>query len=251
MYSILPISLSSSPTKWLISLIIALAFSTLTQAQSNNDIEGASSQQIWIDLSPHFKLGEQTKYIGDFGFRKIVDDDSWARIFLRPAVRHQLNEILSIQADIGVSYDWSKNNIDYLIVTPRQGIKLDWPSFVRFSFSHLIRIEERFSYQTSDWSHTLNLRIRYKLDGTFDFKLRKTGNFWFLPFYAEVFLGGDDDTHKFLKNRVRSGVGLGYDPANTWQYIFLANWQNSISSDEYQQISDIIYQLKIKKTIGN
>ncbi|MEP2025309.1 MAG: DUF2490 domain-containing protein [Reichenbachiella sp.] len=229
-------------------LLFLLTSKTLAFAQSEEDVDGEVTQQIWLDMYPHLVLGEKWHYIGDFGFRKIVDENSWAQLFMRPAIKYQYSDILSFQISMSVAYDWSRLNEDHLLITPRQGVRIDWPSFGPLNFYHLLRLEERISYKVSDWSHTVDLIGRYKIFGDYTFKLNERGRFWFISFYAEVFHNPNKKV-EFNKNKFRTGIGLGYDPSNDWKYIFMLNWQGSQTSEDQTQISDMIFQLKIYKTL--
>jgi hypothetical protein len=53
---------------------------------------------------------------------------------------------------------------------------------------------------------------------------------------------------EIYRNKGRAGVGLGYKPDKEWKISFVFNWQSSrIGQNESLNVSDYIYQIKIRK----
>lgn len=230
----------------IIILWILLSFATDLSAQTNDSIPvvETNNQQIWIDIFPHYFVNEKLEYYGDGGYRTILDKESWSRIYARPSLKYHLNRRWTVHSGLGLFYIWEKNMVDRFEVTPWQGIEFNWPTLDKFSLKHLAKIEERLSFLTNDWSSSFELRFRYKLSGKFDL----IDNNWFVPFYAEYFLPLQNSINEIYRNKGRIGVGIGRKVIKDWQFTFMFNWQGSRSGpNEDIGISDIAYQLKIKK----
>lgn len=215
-------------------------------AQTNE--EELVNQQLWIDIYPHFYVNDKLEYYGDAGYRTILEEFSWSRIYARPSVRYHFNKLWQAHAGLGFFYIFNKSNADRFEITPWQGVQLNWPKFNRLSFKNLVKLEERISYRTDDWSSSFDLRLRYKLSGTLKLCKTCTESYWFIPFYGELFFPVNDDIEEFFRNRGRAGLGLAYNVSKTWQFSFIFNWQSSRSGPEDGlAVSDYAYQLKIRK----
>jgi len=232
--------------KFAINLLIILISHDNTAAQSTEtDTKSIINQQIWIDLYPHYYISEKLEYYGDAGYRSIVNNKSWSRIYARPSFKHHFNKTFEVHAGIGLFYIFYNNSADQFEVRPWQGFQVNWPKITRISFKHLVKLEERFSFKTEDWSSGFEFRFRYKFFGKVSFVRNEK---IFIPFYAELFLPLTGEIEELYSNKGRAGVGLGYKLGNDWQFAFVFNWQGSrVGVGENINVSDYAYQIKIKK----
>ena len=229
-----------------INLLIILISPDNTVAQSiETENKSIINQQIWIDIYPHYYISDKLEYYGDAGYRTIVGKRSWTRVYARPSLKHHFNKTFEVHAGIGLFYIFYNNNADQFEITPWQGFQANWPTLTRISFKHQIKLEERFSFKTEDWSSGFEFRFRYKLFGKVSFVRNEK---IFIPFYAELFLPLTGEIEELYSNKGRAGVGLGYKLDNDWQFAFVFNWQGSRGGvNENLNISDYAYQIKIKK----
>jgi len=213
----------------------------LVQAQSEEKI---INQQIWLDFYSHYTISDKVEYYGDAGYRSIITERSWNRIYIRPSFKSTINDIVELHTGVGLFYVFDKFEYNTLEISPWQGIQLAWPKRNRISFKHLIKIEERLDYVTEDWSSSFEIRFRYKLSTKIKLK-----NKWYIPGYLEYFLPMSlDKSQELYRNKSRAGVGLGYNFSPELKVAVLFNWQTSRSGiDEDLEVSDYAYQLKIIK----
>ncbi len=225
---------------------IAFSFSNIAIAQTADSTNNSLiNQQIWIDFYPHYYVNEKLEYYGDAGYRTIVSERSWSRLYVRPSLKYHLNEKWEFHAGLGLFYIFNKYDADQFEMTPWQGVQLNWPTFKRISFKNLAKLEERLSFETKDWASTLEFRFRYKLSGKINLLKLKT---WFIPFYGEYFFPIKGEIKEIYRNKGRVGLGLGFKPTKNWQVSFIFNWQGSrTGSNDKLNVSDYAYQLKIKK----
>ncbi len=213
-----------------------------TKEQDNNSIK---NQQIWIDFYPHYFVNEKLEYYGDAGFRSIVTERNWSRIYARPSLRYHANKTFELQTGLGLFYIFYNSSSNQFEVTPWQGFQVNWPTLTRFKFKHLFKIEERFSFDTENWDSNFEFRFRYKLFGKLSFV---RANKWYIPFYGELFIPIKGEIQELYRNKGRAGLGLGYKPDKDWQVAFVFNWQGSRTGvNEGRNVSDYIYQIKIRK----
>jgi hypothetical protein len=210
--------------------------------------ENLINHQLWIDIYPHFYINEKLEYYGDAGYRTMLNEKSWNRIYARPSIRYHFNKNWDVHGGLGLFYIFDKYDIHRFEITPWQGIQLNWPKTTYIGFKHLAKIEERLSYNTSDWELSIDLRFRYKLSGKVilctDCSLQNV----YIPFYGEIFLPVNDDIDEFYRNRGRAGIGLGYNASKDWRFSVIMNWQTSKAGPEEKiAVSDYAYQLKIIK----
>ncbi len=225
--------------------MISILFGSSINAQGIQASEDkVINKQIWIDFYPHYYLNDKFEYYGDFGYRSMISNDAWKRIYVRPSVKYHINKTWELQAGLGLFYNFHKNISDIFETTPWQGAQFMWPRFNILHFKHLAKIEERFSFNVNDnWSSSTEFRFRYKLSGKVEF----TDN-WFVPFYGEFFVPIFGEVEEAFRNRGRAGLGLGYKSDNDWQFSFIFNWQGSRAGiGEDIAVSDYAYQIKVKK----
>ncbi len=232
---------------YVVLLIVTLQTPKFITAQSIEDIDTKKmNHQVWIDLYPHYYINEKLEYYGDAGYRSIVSNRSWSRIYARPSVRFHLHKYFELHGGMGFFYIFNEYKSDQFEATPWQGFQVNWPKLTRISFKHLFKVEERFSFETNNnWVSNFELRFRYKLFGKVTFVRASK---WYIPFYGEIFIPIHGEIQELYRNKGRAGLGLGYKPDKEWKIAFVFNWQGSRTGvNENRNVSDYIYQIKIRK----
>jgi hypothetical protein len=235
---------------FLILPFLLCSVSTFSSAQSNTEVteDLNANHQLWIDIYPHYFVNEKLEYYGDAGFRTIIDEHSWNRIYARPSLRYHFNKNWEVHGGLGLFYIFNKMDVNRFEITPWQGVQLNWPTRRILSFKHLVKIEERLSFRTSDWTSSFDIRFRYKLSGKISLCKNCSDRSWYIPFYAEIFYPLNNGIEEVFRNRGRAGLGLGYNASNDWRISFLVNWQTSRTGPEDElSVSDYAYQLKVRK----
>ena len=218
------------------------------EVMGENDI----TNQLWTDYNISYRLSDQWDLFGDMGFRTITPH-KWDRIYVRPAVRHQLPKIFfndvkykeEIAAGIGLFYTFNQEASNRLEIRPFQGYKLDWPDRKRFRLRHYVRLEERFDMNTRNWKNTFGLRFRYLAELT----LKLQGDFLkfnkgvYLPFSMELFwnLVGA----RQFNDHLRLNAGIGYAFSEKWKGEFHLGYhysRNTVKGDF--NTNDIVYRLR-------
>jgi len=218
------------------------------QPSDSSDTQSLINHQIWIDVYPHFCVNDKLEYYGDAGFRTIVTEKSWNRLYIRPSLRYHFNKTIEAHAGLGFFYIFIKYDVNRFEITPWQGIRINWPNVSIFSFKHLFRIEERISFLTNNWSSSFDLRFRYGLSGNITPCKNCSISKMYIPMYVEFFFPVNDEIEEFFRNRGRAGFGIGYNVSKDWQYSLLFNWQRSRSGpNDELRVSDYAYQLIIRK----
>jgi hypothetical protein len=217
-------------------------------AQSDQTDKKQANHQIWLDFYPHFYISEKLEYYGDAGYRTILNEEFWHRLYVRPSLRYHINNLWEFHAGVGLFYIITQLNVNRFEVTPWQGIRFNWPRFKNLKFSSLLRLEERISFLTHNWSSSFDFRLRYKLSGQLTILATTEESFWFIPFYIELFFSVFDDIEEFFRNRGRVGGGLGFNASKDWRFEFIVNCQTSrVGPEEDLSVSDYAYQIKIRR----
>lgn len=97
-----------------------LVFGFSTYAQSN---EG-TTEQLWLDFIPHFKISERFEYYGDASLRVIFEENRIFTLIARPPFRYQLNSIVELQGGIGFFYSILNIKANQLELRPWQGVRI-------------------------------------------------------------------------------------------------------------------------------
>ena len=235
----------------LICICLFLFTPEIVYCQTDTAEKSATNHQLWIDIYPHFYVSEKLEYYGDAGYRTLLDENIWHWIYARPSVSYHIDKHWELHGGIGFFYIFNKSIANRFEIRPWQGIRVSWPRIANLGFKHYVRLEERISFFTEDWSSSLALRLRYKLSCRWDIIKINKQRFWFIPFYGELFFPIGDEIKEFFRNRGRAGVGLGYNPSVIWRFSINITWQTSRTGlDEEFTVSDIVYQVKIRKYIN-
>ena len=231
--------------KLTLMLLIAFSISIVTSAQTDSLSEGRIvNQQIWLDFYSHYTISDKVEYYGDAGYRSIITEKSWNRIYIRPSFRYKIHKKIELHTGVGLFYVFDKYDYNTLEITPWQGVQVNWPRGKRIRFKHMLKIEERFNYITDTWVSSFELRFRYKMSAKV-----KINDKWFIPGYLEYFLPFSlQGSEEIYQNKGRAGLGIGYNFSSEFKVAFLFNWQTSRSGiNENLKVSDYAYQLKIIK----
>ena len=70
----------------------------LLQAQSS------TTQQLWLDLLPRFRVNERLEYFGDVGVRIDLSEPAQNSVLVRPSVRYQLSSLWELHGGMGFFY---------------------------------------------------------------------------------------------------------------------------------------------------
>jgi hypothetical protein len=125
-------------------------------------------------------------------------------------------------------------------IRPWQDFRINYPSGIRYYFTHQIRFEERFSYFDSDsLSRSFEVRLRYKLGLVWDIHYLNERDNIYAKGFVEFFYPLTDEVDEFYRNRTRSGLGIGYDVKEKYRLEFMMNLQQSRFT-----VSEYAYQLK-------
>jgi len=204
----------------------------------------SSTNRIWLDFIPHFKINEDLEYYGDAGYRIILSEDIHTFV-IRPSIRYHLNPLVELRGGIGFFYTIDPNFSNQFEIRPWQGVRLNWPTFGRIGIKHYLRLEERLLWATDDWNFDPALRLRYKLGFRIPFNETRTT---YLSLFGEAFANGGGQEVEQFRNRMRVYLGFGYRFDQTWrmeiEYIGQASRSNDVEDFD---LADNIYRLRVFK----
>jgi len=210
-------------------------------AQSN---EG-TTEQLWLDFIPHFKINERFEYYGDASLRVIFEEKRIYTFIARPSVRYHLNSIVELQGGVGFFYSIIGDITNQLELRPWQGIRVHWPTFGRIGIKHSFKLEERLLWETETWNFDPALRFRYKLGGRIPFNEARSV---YLSLFGEAFANVGGESVAILRNRMRGYFGIGYKRNDTWtvELEFMLQRSRSNAVEDFN-VSDRIFRLKVLK----
>ncbi len=180
------------------------------------------STQIWMDYNARWTWPSGLELYGDVGLRTELERTGWGRFVLRPGVRGTVGSF-RLSGGVGSFYTANEIATDRWEIRPFQGISATWPrSPIRLD--HYARFEERFEFETADWTLDASLRFRYRVQTQFLWGGLRGGVYWRLLGHAEGLLILAGNAGQF-DEKVRIGVGIerGFGPAfrlrvdATWQ----------------------------------
>jgi len=180
------------------------------------------SPQIWLDYNPRWTWPSGFEVYGDVGVRTELLQNGWGRIVVRPGVRGTLGSF-RLSGGVGSFYTANQDAADRWEIRPFQGIAATWPSS-RLRLDHYLRVEERFEFETTDWTLDASLRIRYRLQIQFLWGGIRGAAYWRFIGHAEGFATVTGEAGQFdEKVRIGAGIERGFGPKlrlrvdATWQ----------------------------------
>ena len=157
-----------------------LAFVTIGSALADE-----TSTQIWLDYNPSWQVSPKTNVGGDVGYRTRLESGGH-RLVLRGGVSGPYR-FFTLSAGIGNFLTLSDAIQNRWELRPYQGVGWVWPR-TRVIFDHLVRLEERFDFNTVTWTSVNSLRGRYRIRARYLFAETRPDRFWRAFTYAEFFL---------------------------------------------------------------
>ena len=177
-----------------VGVAIAIALLTLVgphPAAAQDEV----SSQIWLDYNPRLIWPSAFEVYGDVGVRTELENNGWGRLVVRPAVRGPVG-MFRLSGGLGTFFTINDTASNRLEFRPFQGINWTWPSG-RVPLDHYMRLEERFEFETEDWTLDASLRVRYRLQTEYRFAGVQEGASWRLIGQVEWFFTLTGDAGQF------------------------------------------------------
>jgi len=182
----------------------------------------ATSQQLWLDYNPSWFISPKVTFGGDAGYRTKLNKDDGFRLVLRPGVDLPYRFVI-FKAGIGNFWTISDIITNRWEIRPYQGVGWVWPRG-RTNVDHLVRLEERFDFNTVTWNSVNSLRARYRLRLRYLFGVARPDRFWRVFGSGEFFLklAGEEGLQR---EQFRLTLGLERSFSRLWRFRFEATWQ--------------------------
>ncbi len=224
--------------------LVSLAWPARLSAQ--DDV----TTQLWMYY--RFTRDWKAKWepFGDAAYKILLPDASWMQFEVFPSLRYLASNTVDLRGGIGLIYTGQEPEPNTLEIRPYQGTRLTWPRLKRFDFYHLIRLEERFLFQ-SGANPSASLRLRYKLGTVIPIGNvieHITGyNRTSIPVSIELFFDGSGITEQF-GSRLRISAGFAYIFSAAWSTDIILIVQESRSTETGNfTTSDIILQVNLRR----
>jgi hypothetical protein len=180
------------------------------------------SEQLWVDYNPRWTWPSGLQLYGDFGVRTELGAQGWVRLVVRPAVRGPVGPF-RLAGGLGSFYTANADAPDLWEIRPFQGISATWPSSP-IQVDHRLLFEERFEFETTDWTLDASFRLRYRLQTPFQWGGISGEAYWRLLLHIEGFLTVAGDAGQF-DEKVRIGAGIERGFGSAWRLRVDVTWQ--------------------------
>lgn len=216
----------SAVEAWRLIILIILLPGLFEVAACQKD--AGLHKELWIDYNPSKQITETVELFGDIGGRWLFQHKGLWRLVIRPGIGFPAGNF-KVTAGIGNFLTFSDEAADRWEIRPYQGIAAVWPRGA-MSLDHLLRLEERFDFNTETWKSVNSLRARYRLRVNYKWGAVLPGRFWIATAAVESFytLSGKKGASR-EEARVTLGIDRGLDHARricqeiSWQdrdYLF-------------------------------
>ena len=222
------------------------------------NVEPASTQ-LWWQYSYQNRLSENWSFTTQSGYRNLwesqVVNDDWDRFHISSAFSYRRHPRLNFDLGSGLFYTTRPVGSDLTEFRTWQGATAYWPDspgrFRRFVLTHRFRLEQRFSRQSGTSSWDTNWRGRYRISTSvaINRKELEPGAFY-VYMGGEVFADLDDDHSRFVSDRNRFSIGLGWLTTKSWTVEARYSYQNSRDAATRDfRLTDRIVELRVKTTL--
>ena len=223
---------------------IALAVLLPPRGARAQDEAGDIVPQLWIDYNPSHPLTSKLDLYGDIGLRTELESGGWWRFVLRSNVRYDVSNAVIVAGGIGSFYTWNENIADHWEIRPWQGVTLTWPRNP-LVVQQVVRLEERFEFDTRTWESFTSLRLRYRL------RLSKRWATYFRPDQYWQVLGSIEGFMRLAGEegqsqeqiRVTAGVERSYPPE--WRARIEMTWQKAGLFLAQGTFSEVFLRLRV------
>ncbi|SHK01301.1 Protein of unknown function [Reichenbachiella agariperforans] len=216
--------------------------------------QGLAAQKIftrhqgWTDLTLWYKLGENTKVGGDFGYRTSMGDYKFHQMYYRPTIKWSNNSLYNLCFAISnfQTFNTESSNLNELRFA--QEAMLFWPNTKILKFNHRLRFEERFFYINENKENQTRMRYRLSLAPP-NFTLFGKENF-----YAELTW----ETFVTLTNSIQYSLGsqhrweavLGNKITKRFKIGLHYIWQTVRVTDYDYGLNDNIIRIRLSYTLN-
>ena len=208
----------------LVSACVPLA-ALLAPGQAAGQDESDVVTEIWLDYNPSYSLSPRADAYGDIAVRTQADSEGWWRFILRPNLRYSVSDILIVAGGIGSFLTWNEEIEDRWELRPWQGVTAVWPR-LPFELQHVLRLEQRFDFNTDTWSSKNSLRLRYRLRASTRWAGGMSEVYWRLLGSIELF-GTLTGTEGQSAEQVRVTAGLERGSASPAHFRLELTWQKA------------------------
>lgn len=231
-----------------ISFLLLLTSTLSILPQSDNDI----TRQIWIDYNPNWFVRPDFEFRGDIGARKELENDRSWRLVIQPGVRYQIYSNTFITAGVGSFYAFNEIIDDRWEIRPYQGLLIRWPRVKKATLEHYFRLEERFDFNTTNWSSKISLRFRYRILLVYKFgAVAQHDRYWKIRAGGESFVTLAGNEGQF-QERVRATVSMERSLRRGFAFRLEVYWQKEglfFISDE--SISSIFLRIRLFQSLSS
>ncbi len=218
------------------------------QILENNE----TTEQIWLDFNPSYKINEHFYFYGDVAARTIFPNE-WYRFIIGPSVKFKNEEPLfkkldyedELHAGIRFLFTSNKHTDNRLEIRLFQGYKIKWLKSTHFELKNYLRIEERFENDTKDWDNNFDVRLRIATIFTYKFNrdLNKTNKRSYM--YANIELFGNLNGVKQFNDVIRATAGYGHPINDKWRgEINLSYFYTRGTIEESFNTNDMVLRLR-------
>lgn len=182
------------------------------------------SEQIWFDYNPRWMFPSNVELYGDLGVRTELGSQGWGRVIVRPGVRGPVGPF-RLSGGIGGFFTGNVSEANRFEIRPFQGIAASWPN-KRLRMDHYVRFEERFEWETDEWTLDASLRFRYRLQTGYTWSGFQSSSSWRAIVHVEVFATLAGNAGQF-DEKVRVGIGVERNLASAWRARIDLTWQKT------------------------
>ncbi len=205
------------------------------------------NKQLWLETLIDYPFGYKWGQWTDVSYRRVYSDDlEYWRLMVRPNFKWQGLKWLDLRGGVGGFYTYYTQDSATLEIRPWEGVSATWPSFKKIRFVHLVRLEQRFIYDTSDWSYTYSNRFRYQLSTRINISKIKKYKTFFIPLAFEIFLRNGDSENVLERTKARYTFGLGYVVNREVTFDAKVVVERSRNDEFELTVSDIIFRLRFR-----
>jgi len=119
--------------------------------------------QTWMDFRTIYDINEKFTYDGNYGIRGLLSSEDWRRYYINPSIIYYHKVNLRYRGGLRIIFTEEYSTVNSFELRPWQGFSLNWPQTSYLTINNYLRMEERITFYSNEYSTDFALRFRYRI----------------------------------------------------------------------------------------
>ncbi|HZF39766.1 MAG TPA: DUF2490 domain-containing protein [Blastocatellia bacterium] len=201
-------------------LLIVFITLLLTAGEARGQNEGTTTNQLWADYDPTWRLSERWTLDVDTAIRIINSDQFLWQIRLQPTLEFSPWKWMDLTGGVWLIYTRQAETFDRFEMRPVGGMRLKVDIWRGVGLNNYLRAEYRVQRNLDTGETTAAGRLRNRIQAMIPINHQSLSedNTWSAIVDTEWFWQRDQNVNDGFNSRRRNRVGIGWRKNSTWTF---------------------------------